>query len=185
MKEIATPLELNRAVLAQKALLHAQGIIKLLPNLKGGDARSAMWGALCVFYARPFMRSNRTLGTISHKLVPRELRDVHEEIIEYRNTIAAHSDYNTEDPSEPVNGVTFMRSDEGISVEIINLEPSEELLDNTRILINSVLAMITKLILACLNEGPASKYPFKSGRYKLKVDSKDDWFEPVEKENKS
>jgi hypothetical protein len=71
--------------------------------------------AVVVLYARPFTSSN-VVGTLSDKFVPKEMRSLHDQLLAFRNEVAAHSDasgrlYGRGGP--PANNVRVIKAADG------------------------------------------------------------------------
>jgi hypothetical protein len=179
MKDIASPDALIRAILAKQAVGWAKAFLPLVRMGAESQTRAALFGALCLYYARPFM-NNSGLGQLSSKVIPESLYDTHKQLLLYRNKIAAHSDSTHEHEGVAVNGVFFRSNGHHLLVENRHLSPSPEFLDRIERLFDAVLTHLSDAVLRCLDDLPASETALPKGLYQLHCQRDMDWrFVPV------
>ena len=79
----------------------AKHILKVLKRYRRKDVRYCILRDLIVTYCRPFS-GNKGDKITNHKLtikvVPKELRPLHKELLDYRNQLFAHTDYTYRRP---------------------------------------------------------------------------------------
>lgn len=179
MKAIDSPGGLTRAILAMQAFNSALALLPLVRMQKDTHAGAVIYGALCVYYARPFT-NNGGFGMLSPKFIPADLKPIHDKLLMYRRKIAAHSDANHEYEGVSVNNVYFRSDGQGLYVEDRHLCPTNDFCNRIDMLLNNVRSVLSDAIGKCLNEGPPSYHSFPKGLYQLKGDDKLDWkFVPV------
>ena len=179
MRPIGNPKNLNRAILALQAIRRAISLLSLIRLQNENNARMTLYGALCTYYSRPFLQS-KGYGSLSTKFIPVELQSLHDDIIDYRNTIIAHTDSDHQYKDVSVNCAYLVSEGCGLYVTEIYKTPSNEYLSKVDRLLKEVEAKLSASVTDCLNNGPPSKMTFSKGTYRLKLDGQDNWFEKVE-----
>lgn len=175
MKEIKTSKSLNRAFLALQSFKRAKALLPLVRMQTDENAKSALYGALCVYYAKPFTQSN-LIGSISREEVPAKYQDTHDELILYRHKVAAHSNGAHAIQNETINCVYFIHDENGLTGEELYPYPNEKFCNNIEMLLTEMEDSASKVIKTCMVTGPPSKMKFENGRYKLSLEKDNTWF---------
>lgn len=172
--DLNSPADLVRAVLATQAVDAARAFLPLIQVQTDSQCGAILFGAMCTYYAKPFM-SNRGLGQISPRVVPRDLRDTHEKLLLYRRKIATHSDSDHEHEGVAVNGVFFRSDGHHVIVEDRHLCPSGDFLAEVRRLLDAVRSRLSDAVERCLNCGPPSRAAYPPGLYRLTLEGEQEW----------
>lgn len=175
MKEIKTSKALNRAFLALKSFKRASALLPIIKQQTDENAKSALFEALCVAYAKHFTQSNK-IGALSRDEVPSNHLDTHDELIIFRHKVAAHSDGDHEIQNESMNCVYFIYDDNGLTVEEYYPYPNESFHKRIEDLLEESIGDLEKVINKCMSSGPPSTYNLSKGRFKLDIDKGNNWF---------
>ncbi|MDF7809653.1 hypothetical protein P4E94_19600 [Pontiellaceae bacterium B12219] len=174
MKKIQDPKMLTREALAQQAFSWALSLIPSTKKHKETEARAILFGAVCIYYARPFT-SNKGFGMISPDIVPEDMKITHTRIIKNRHRIIAHSDIG-----EEINRL-YIRSDGNSAlVENRHKAPDDDFLLEVEKLIKIVLEKTKVRINESLNSGVSSETKLAKGLYRFSVGEPPVWLEEIE-----
>jgi hypothetical protein len=95
----------DRLALAQLSLIdmeRVQGNIEHIRNSDDKYMKDVLFRDAVISYAKPFLDNRHSDGSrglrISDKCIPKELRDVHEEILALRDELIAHTDMTIQSP---------------------------------------------------------------------------------------
>ncbi len=175
MNEIKTAKSLNKAFLALQSFKRAKALLPIVKMQTDENAKSTLYGALCVFYARPFTQGEK-IGRIEPDEVPINLKDTHDELMTFRHKVAAHSDGVHEILDEAVNCVKFVNDESGFRMEEFYPCPTDHLLENIGKLIDEMLSAVCTVITDCMENGVPASFNFEQGTYKINIENNSSWF---------
>ncbi|QBG48452.1 hypothetical protein EGM51_13990 [Verrucomicrobia bacterium S94] len=101
---------------AVRAFMNCRYFLSLLKDESNKEIRSALWGAACVNYRRPFGK-NGEFGTIKTTLIPSEFKDLHSSLKNQRDDLFAHSNSRAEKDGERIHEVIFTVSDTRLKIQ--------------------------------------------------------------------
>lgn len=199
-KEKNERLELHRVAVAARDMGCAkEGFLMILElDCEPGDSRyqPLLFGAV-VSYARPFT-ANDGFGALSGrwaKFSSGELQVAHQQIIQYRNTVAAHSDISTNKLHIYPTGVTVVAGEVSITLDEPMYSVGTPLLNKSDIARYIVLCdyqrdRMTDATIAGMEKRfmrrpglPAIPFQFHHDRMEI-LDSQPDQIEPVQEDSR-
>lgn len=145
MKELAMARNAWRDIYALGSLSDAERTLQQIEKAasEGNDSvKWPLWIAFIVTYSKPFT-SNNGMGSISTKLIPPELKELHTAFTQARNLLYAHTDADeTLNDGLPANQLIATKV--GNSIEIVphTLTPQDEEIPRAKQLIAGLLEQL-------------------------------------------
>lgn len=192
MKSISNKADLTRNLLALKSLQGALSFLPLIQHRLGSEDAYWLYGGMCVFYAKPFKHVHKKDGYHPipiEGVVPEDLRDCHDTLIEYRNKVIAHTDSNYESLGSKINRA-HIRVQATCNVEIESMHPNVSSIGISRIerLIKSVRHTIEQVTTPFLTASNHLLFPTGAtpGLYRLAIDEDvTNWLELIPEDGAS
>jgi len=181
MDHIKTPKQLNKMILARQSIKRALGLLPLILNQNNDDAKSTIYGALCIYYARPFTESNK-IGSLPKLFVSKEFHEIHCKLIKFRHNVVAHSDGDFEINDEIVNSAHIISDGENLIIEELYPYPDKNMINSINELLEYMDEKLSSLIMNCLNTNPVFQKNIPSGNYVLTLNKNSTWLEKKETE---
>ncbi|MFG0292612.1 MAG: hypothetical protein ACF8MJ_05605 [Phycisphaerales bacterium JB050] len=107
---------LTKLVLGLQSTRYAYSFLKLIRSQSGNRERSVLFGALCMYCSKPYIRSN-VFGSFDSCFIPGSLADIHAALLNHRHKFSAHYDGNYEVGGHPVNSLFFRVEDGSVLIE--------------------------------------------------------------------
>jgi hypothetical protein len=143
--------------------------ISLLHQEDDLEHRSALWGAACVNYRRPFGK-NGEFGKIKSSLVPVEHKELHASLKDQRDDFFAHSNSRAKaDDNSQIHQVSFVVDDHGVSVRDQFALPSDDAPEQLKKLTTHLIDEISTAHKEYLNKNFSGNH-YDAGEYVLDWD---------------
>ena len=174
MIRIRNAKDLTKTILALQAIKWGQAFVPLIRMQSRTEERAALYGALCVYYARAFT-DNSGFGMLSSKAVSAATKPLHDTLLRHRHESAAHSDAAHEFRGILINRA-YLRSDGAkLSLEDRHLSPGPSLLAEIESHLATLATTLHDAVGEYMRTGPPSHTRYPKGLYLVDVNCSQGW----------